>query len=58
MEVVPVEIGGSTRSILPKPHLIIPDSEARKRGNEREREREREREKIEGGIYGNTGKFS
>lgn len=44
MEVVQVEIGGSTRPILPKPHLIIPIV--------------RKREKIVGGIYGNTGKFS
>lgn len=44
MKVVPVEIGGSTRSILPKPHLIIPIAS--------------KREKIERGIYGNTGKFS
>lgn len=50
VQVVPVEIGGSTRPILPKPHLIIP--------TERTNERERREGRRQVGIYGNTGKFS
>lgn len=34
VQVVPVEIGGSTRPILPKPHLIIP-TERTNEGKER-----------------------
>lgn len=41
VEVVPVEIGGSTRPILPKPHLIIPmeNGEARERTRKGEGDR-------------------
>lgn len=63
-EVVLAEIGGSTRPILPKPHLIIPIEREQERGEERREEktgkdqamRRGQRRRV--GEYMETAKFS
>lgn len=56
VEAVPVEIGGSTRPILPKPHLIIPIESEQGGGRGRKDRVDRGGRGL--GYMGNTSKFS